>query len=92
MVIGNPPFLGNRRMRRILGDADTDALPQIYADWVGGRPDLVCYWFAKAGRLVVGRKVQRAGLVATNSIRESTQSVCAGPNRREERDLRRLVG
>ena len=72
VVIGNPPFLGNRRMRRILGDADTDALPQIYADWVGGRPDLVCYWFAKAGRLVVGRKVQRVGLVATNSIREST--------------------
>ena len=72
VVIGNPPFLGNRRMRRILGDADTDALPKLYADWVGGRPDLVCYWFAKAGRLVVGEKVQRVGLVATNSIREST--------------------
>ena len=72
VVIGNPPFLGIRRMRRVLGDADTDALPEVYADWVGGQPDLVCYWFAKAGRLVAERQVQRVGLVATNSIREST--------------------
>ena len=72
VVIGNPPFLGNRRMRRELGDAVTDALPRVYADWVGGRPDLVCYWFAKAGRLVTEGGVQRAGLVATNSIRGGT--------------------
>ena len=72
VVIGNPPFLGIRRMRRILGDAETDALPEVYADWVGGRPDLVCYWFAKAGRLVAEGQLRRVGLVATNSIREST--------------------
>ena len=72
VVIGNPPFLGNRRMRRELGDADADALPAVYADWVGGRPDLVCYWFAKAGRLVAEGEVQRVGLVATNSIRGGT--------------------
>ena len=72
VVIGNPPFLGNRRMRRELDDAITDALPRVYADWVGGRPDLVCYWFAKAGRLVAEGRVQRVGLVATNSIRGGT--------------------
>ncbi len=72
VVIGNPPFLGNRRMRRELGDADADALPAVYADWVGGRPDLVCYWFAKAGRLVEEGHVKRVGLVATNSIRGGT--------------------
>jgi len=72
VVIGNPPFLGNRRMRRELGDADADALPAVYADWVGGRPDLVCYWFAKAGRLVAEGQVQCVGLVATNSIRDGT--------------------
>ena len=59
-------------MRRELGDADADALPAVYADWVGGRPDLVCYWFAKAGRLVADGEVQRVGLVATNSIRDGT--------------------
>ena len=72
VVIGNPPFLGNRRIRRELGDADADALPALYADWVRGRPDLVCYWFAKAGRLVAEGRVQRVGLVATNSIRGGT--------------------
>ena len=72
VVIGNPPFLGNRRMRRELGDAVADALPAVYADWVGGRPDLVCYWFAKAGRLVAEGRVQRVGFVATNSIRGGT--------------------
>ena len=36
VVIGNPPFLGNRRMRRELGDAVADALPAVYAD-VGRR-------------------------------------------------------
>ena len=72
VVIGNPPFLGNRRMRRELGDDYAEALPQVYAEWVRGKPDLVCYWFAKAGRLVAEGQVQRAGLVATNSIRGGT--------------------
>ena len=72
VVIGNPPFLGNRRMRRELGDDYAEALPAAYAEWVGGKPDLVCYWFAKAGRLVAEGHVQRVGLVATNSIRGGT--------------------
>ena len=72
VVIGNPPFLGNRRIRRELGNTNADALPVVYADWVGGRPDLVCYWFAKAGRFVAEGRVQRVGLVATNSIRGGT--------------------
>ena len=72
VVIGNPPFLGNRRMRRELGDQYAEALPRVYAEWIRGKPDLVCYWFAKAGRLVAEGKVQRAGLVATNSIRGGT--------------------
>lgn len=72
VVVGNPPFLGNRRMRRELGDADAEALPAVYAEWVGGKPDLVCYWFAKAGRLVAEGEVHRVGLVATNSIRGGT--------------------
>ena len=72
VVIGNPPFLGNRRMRRELGDDYANALPAVYANWVGGRPDLVCYWFAKAGHLVGKGDVKRAGLVATNSIRGGT--------------------
>ena len=72
VVIGNPPFLGNRKIRRELGDGTAAALPQLYRGMVRGKPDLVCYWFAKAGQLVADGAVERVGLVATNSIRGGT--------------------
>ena len=72
VVIGNPPFLGNRRMRRELGHSYAEALSERYAEWVRGKPDLVCYWFAKAGRLAREGDLKRVGLVATNSIRGGT--------------------
>ena len=72
VIVGNPPFLGNRRIRKELGDYVADTLPKLYNDMVHGKPDLVCYWFAKAGKLMAEGTVQRAGLVATNSIRGGT--------------------
>ena len=72
VVIGNPPFLGNRKQRRELGDTYIETLRSTYRKHVSGSPDLVCYWFAKAGRLVAEGKAERAGLVATNSIRGGT--------------------
>ncbi len=75
VVIGNPPFLGNRKTRRELGSEYADALEQTYRRVVRGRPDLVCYWFAKAGRLVANGDIRSAGLVATNSIRGGTNRV-----------------
>ena len=72
VVIGNPPFLGNRKVRSELGSDYVDSLQQTYAKSVRGIPDLVCYWFAKAGRLLSSGQIKRAGLVATNSIRGGT--------------------
>ena len=72
VVVGNPPFLGNRKLRGELGNDYVEALHRAYSGSVRGKPDLVCYWFAKAGRLVADGKVKRAGLVATNSIRGGT--------------------
>ncbi len=72
VVIGNPPFLGNRRIRNALGDEVADLLPKLYHDLVYGKPDLVCYWFARAGMLLRDRKIERFGFVATNSIRGGT--------------------
>ena len=72
VVIGNPPFLGNRKTRRELGSDYVDMLERVYRGLVHGRPDLVCYWFAKAGRLLESGRIRRAGLVATNSIRGGT--------------------
>ena len=72
VVIGNPPFLGDKKIRRELGDDYAETLTKVYKELVSGKPDLVCYWFAKAGQLVSEGKVQRSGLVATNSIRGGT--------------------
>ncbi len=67
-VVGNPPFLGNKKMIRELGEDYTIALRKAWADVPGG-VDLVCYWFAKAWAMMLAGKLQCAGLVATNSIR-----------------------
>ena len=69
VVIGNPPFLGTKPMRGVLGDDYTDRMRSLYKGAVPAFADLVCYWFHKAGRAVADGKVVRAGLVATNSIR-----------------------
>ncbi|MDE0147837.1 MAG: class I SAM-dependent DNA methyltransferase, partial [Rhodospirillaceae bacterium] len=69
VVIGNPPFLGDRVMRDGLGHEYTERLRRAYRGSVAASADLVCYWFRKAGKLIAGGKIARAGLVATNSIR-----------------------
>lgn len=69
VVIGNPPFLGDKKMRGELGDAYTTALRKTYAGHVPGGADLVCYWFDKARAHMAAGALQRAGLVTTNSIR-----------------------
>jgi len=43
VVVGNPPFLGSRRMRPVLGDEYCDALTDVYADRIQSLPDLVCF-------------------------------------------------
>ncbi|HET9818905.1 MAG TPA: class I SAM-dependent DNA methyltransferase [Rhodanobacteraceae bacterium] len=69
VVIGNPPFLGDKKMMGELGGEYVDALRAAYAKRVPGGADLVCYWFQKAIEAVKAGKLHRAGLVATNSIR-----------------------
>ncbi len=69
VIVGNPPFLGDRKMIRELGEGYTKALRKRYAGKVPGGADLVCYWFHKAGEQILAGQAQRAGLVSTNSIR-----------------------
>ena len=75
VVIGNPPFLGNKRMIRQLGEDYVARLSATYGGRVPAAVDLVCYWFEKAARQIAAGKATRVGLVATNSIR-------GGANRR----------
>ena len=75
VVIGNPPFLGGKRLITNLGKDYVSRVFETYAGRVPAEADLVCYWFEKAGQQVACGKARRAGLVATNSIR-------GGANRR----------
>ncbi len=75
VVVGNPPFLGDKAMIRSLGEDYATALRTAFRGRVSGGADLVCYWFEKARALIEAGELERAGLVATNSIR-------GGANRR----------
>ncbi|MDM8527704.1 hypothetical protein QUF58_05760 [Anaerolineales bacterium HSG24] len=69
VVIGNPPFLGGNRIRAELGDNYVETLFQLYQDRLSAFVDLVCYWFEKARAMIEHGRLQRAGLLSTNSIR-----------------------
>ena len=69
VVIGNPPFLGDKRLRGQLGTTYVTEIRRVYAGRVPGGADLVCYWIEKARKSIADGTVDRAGLVATNSIR-----------------------
>jgi len=65
-IIGNPPYHGDRRLRRELGD---DYVEWLKREFGIGVKDFCVYWFRKAhDRLDVNG---RAGLVGTNSISQN---------------------
>lgn len=69
VVIGNPPFLGTKRMIRALGEEYVENLRSRYEDQVSRFSDLVCFWFEKARAMIDLNEAERAGFVSTNSIR-----------------------
>ncbi len=71
-IVGNPPFLGGKKLRRELGDQYVDDLFALYETRVGAESDLVVYWFEKARIQVNDQHVKSVGLLATQSIRKGT--------------------
>jgi len=69
VIIGNPPFLGGKRLRSELGDEYVDDVFRVYDGRVPREADLVCYWFEKARGAIATDYANRSGLLATNSIR-----------------------
>lgn len=68
-IIGNPPFVGDKKMIRELGERYTHGLRSLYRSVLPRSGDLVCFWFAKALASLAAGDTERVGLVATNSIR-----------------------
>jgi hypothetical protein len=66
-IVGNPPFIGNKRMRDALGDGYAQALREVCDD-VPESADFVMYWWHQAAEIVRAGSARRFGLITTNSI------------------------
>jgi len=66
VIIGNPPFLGDRLIRRVHGG---DYVEQLKTKFGVGVVDYSAYWFRRAQAQL--RDGQRAGLVSTNTLSQN---------------------
>ena len=70
-IIGNPPFLGTKRMRDDMGDGYVETLRLVYSDAVEDNADFVMYWWHKAAEETLAKRCKRFGFITTNSIRQA---------------------
>lgn len=66
-IVGNPPYIGARRIRQSLGDEYVEALRSTYPD-LSETIDLVVYWWDRAAKSVLAGATRRFGFITTNSI------------------------
>lgn len=66
-IIGNPPYMGDRRMRLEFGDGYVEALRSAY-DRVPDGADYVMHWWHRAAEAVHRGTAIRAGVITTNTI------------------------
>jgi hypothetical protein len=66
-VIGNPPFIGNKRSKQRLGEDYVSALRGAYSG-VPRSVDYVMYWWFKFSEMLKARRIRNFGLITTNSI------------------------
>ena len=68
-IVGNPPFIGSKRMRAALGDGYVDA---IQAAWpaIPEATDFVLRWWHAAAVLTKVGAVRRFGFITSNSLRQ----------------------
>ena len=64
--VGNPPFLGGRKVWPVLGEAYRDWMQTIHEDTGGKAVDLVAHFFRRTFSLL--REHGTFGLITTNSI------------------------
>ncbi len=69
-IVGNPPFVGGKDKRNVLGYGYFDALASAYKD-LPESCDFVMYWWHKAAELVRQGKAGRFGFITTNSVNQS---------------------
>jgi hypothetical protein len=66
-IVGNPPYLGGRRMRTAFGNGYVDAIRACYPTVPDGA-DYVMYWWYRAADRIANSETVRAGLITTNYL------------------------
>ncbi len=69
-IVGNPPFVGGKRLREVLGNEYVEALFKAWDGRVPREADLVAYWHEQARAQIEAKRAKRAGLIATQNIRQ----------------------
>lgn len=77
-IVGNPPFVGNKRMRQALGDEYVKALRAAHSSAPDGI-DLVMYWWNVAASAVNSGATVRFGLISTNTFSQITHNHLVRP-------------
>lgn len=70
-IVGNPPFIGTKRMIDALGDGYTEALRKAWKGDVPESADFVMFWWCKAAAELVQGRCKRFGFITTNSIHQT---------------------
>lgn len=60
VIIGNPPFLGGKLLRRGLGDQYVNRLFALWDGRVARESDLCCYWLEKSRAVIESGRARRA--------------------------------
>src|SRR5690606_14184407 len=68
VIVGNPPFLGGKSMKRAMGEDATEVIREVYSGRLTAFSDLVCYWFEKSRAMIAEGIVHRSGFVSTKAI------------------------
>ena len=89
-IVGNPPFLGNWRMRGELGDGYAETLRSVYSE-VPETADYVMYWWHRAAERVRAGQTRRFGFITTNSLRQTFQRRVITPHLNDESNPASLV-
>lgn len=86
-IVGNPPFIGARRIRLVLGDEYVETLRAIYPE-VPETCDYVMYWWHKAAVHLGKEEAERFGFITTNSIVQQYSSGLIEKHLNEEPAIR----
>ncbi|MCI5042298.1 MAG: class I SAM-dependent DNA methyltransferase [Donghicola eburneus] len=87
-IVGNPPFIGAKRVRENLGDGYVEALWKAYPK-MPQNADFVMFWWEKAALAVRAHDAKRVkgtrrfGLITTNSLRQTFNRRVLEPHLRD---------